>query len=151
MGYKMLKNLSFIFIIAVIFSACDKAPPKQGGGKFGMLDSGNPEFAAIEFFDHIYHSNGIEGAIKVSTPKMERLLRSYHTNKGVQKHVLNMRFDKVVIQPRSRSAGRNEFAKEAQISIFFEGELDGDIFKDMRLVDLLKVGNDWKVDAVSLE
>lgn len=147
----MLKNISFILLFAVLFSACDKAPPKQGGGKFGMLDSGNPEFAAIEFFDHIYHSNGIEGAINVSTPKMERLLRSYHTNKGVQKHVLNMRFDKVSIQPRSRSAGRNEFAKEAQISLFFEGELDGDILKDMRLVELIKVGNDWKVDVVSLK
>lgn len=147
----MLKNISFILIIAFLFSACEKAPPKQGGGKFGMLDSGNPEFAAIEFFDHIYHSKGIEGAISVSTPKMERLLRSYHTNKGVQKNVLNMRFDKVTIQPRSRSAGRNEFAKEAEISIFFEGELDGDIFKDMRLVELIKVGNDWKVDTVSLE
>lgn len=151
MECNMLKNISFILIFAVLCTACDKTPPKQGGGKFGMLNSDNPEFAAIEFFDHIYHSKGIEGAINVSTPKMERLLRSYHTNKGVQKHVLNMRFDKVVIQPRSRSAGRNEFAKEAQISLFFEGELDGNILKDMRLVELVKVGNDWKVDAVSLD
>ena len=147
----MLKNISFILIFAVLCTACDKTPPKQGGGKFGMLNSDNPEFAAIEFFDHIYHSKGIEGAINVSTPKMERLLRSYHTNKGVQKHVLNMRFDKVAIQPKSRSAGRNEFAKEAQISLFFEGELDGNILKDMRLVELVKVGNDWKVDEVSLD
>jgi hypothetical protein len=151
MECNMLKSISFILIFAVLFSACDKTPPKQGGGKFGMLDSGNPEFAAIEFFDHIYHSKGIEGAINVSTPKMERLLRSYHTNKGVQKHVLNMRFDKVAIQSRSRSAGRNEFAKEAEISLFFEGKLDGNVLKDMRLVGLVKDGNDWKVDEVSLD
>jgi hypothetical protein len=146
----MLKNISFILIFAVLFSACEKAPPKQGGGKFGMLDSGNPEFAAIEFFDHIYHSTNIKGAIKVSTPKMQRLLRSYHTNKGVQKHVLNMRFDKVTIQPKSRSAGRNEFAKDAQVSLFFEGKFNGDIFKDMRLVELVKIDKSWKVDSVSL-
>lgn len=146
----MLKKISYILIFAVLLGACEKAPPKQGGGKFGMLDSGNPEFAAIEFFEQIYHKKGIEGAIEVSTPKMQRLLRSYHTNKGVQKHILNMRFDKVSIQPRSRSAGRNEFAKEAEISLFFEGELDGEILKDMRLVELVKVGNDWKVDEVSL-
>jgi hypothetical protein len=146
----MLKKISFILLFAVLLSACEKAPPKQGGGKFGMLNKGNPEFAAIEFFGHIYSSKGLEGAIELSTPKMGRLLRSYHTNKGVQKHVLNMRFDKVTIQPKSRNAGRNEFAKGAQISLFFEGELDGDILKDIRLVTLVKVGKDWKVDEVSL-
>ena len=146
----MLKNFSFILLFVALFSACEKEPAKQGGGKFGMLNNGNPEFAAIEFFEHIYNSKGLEGAIKLSTPKMQRLLRSYHTNKGVQKHVLNMRFDTVTIEPRSRSAGRNEFAKDAQISLFFEGELDGDILKDIRLVDLVKVDKDWKVDEVSL-
>lgn len=146
----MLKKISFILIFAVLLSACEKAPPKQGGGKFGMLNNGNPEFAAIEFFEHIYRSDGLEGAIELSTPKMGRLLSSYHTNKGVQKHVLNMRFDKVTISPKSRSAGRNEFAKDAQISLFFEGELDGDILKDIRLVQLVKEGKNWKVDEVSL-
>ncbi|PKG99794.1 hypothetical protein [Paraglaciecola sp. MB-3u-78] len=146
----MLKKIIFILIFTIQLSACDKSPPKQGGGKFGMLDTGNPEFAAIEFFEHIYSDKGLEGALKLSTPKMERLLRSYHTNKGAQKHVLNMRFDKVSIQSKSRSAGRNEFAKEAQISLFFEGELDGDILKDIRVIELVKIGNDWKVDDVSL-
>jgi hypothetical protein len=151
MECNMLKNISFIFILVVLISACDKAPTKPGGGKFGMLDDGLPEFTAIEFFEKIYHSKGIEGAIKLSTPKMERLLRSYHTNKGVQKHVLNMRFDKVAIQPSTRSAGRNEFAEDAQISLFFEGVLDGDVVKDMRVVKLIKVDKDWKVDEVSVE
>ncbi|MFT6988255.1 MAG: hypothetical protein ACJASL_000217 [Paraglaciecola sp.] len=147
----MLKNISFFLIFVVLFSACDKEPAKKGSGKFGMLDTNNPEYAAIEFFDHIYHSKSIESSIKLSTPKMGRLLRSYHTNKGVQKYVLNMRFDKVVIQPSTMSAGRNEFAKEAQISLFFEGELEGDIVKDMRNVELLKVDNKWKVDEVSVD
>ena len=151
MESNMLKNISFILIFSLFFIACEEAPVKKGGGKFGMLDSDIPEFAAIEFFEHIYHSKNLEGAIKLSTPKMERLLRSYHTNKGVQKHVLNMRFDKVKIQPSTRSAGRNEFAKDAKISLFFEGELDGDIIKDMRLVELIKVDKDWKVDEVSVE
>jgi len=147
----MLKNISFILIFALLSSACDKTPQKQGGGKFGMLDSGIPEFAAIEFFNQIYHTKNLDGAIKLSTPKMERLLRSYHTNKGVQKHVLNMRFDKVSIKPSSRSAGRNEFAKEAQISLFFKGELHGKLVKDLRVIELIKVGQDWKVDEVSVE
>jgi hypothetical protein len=147
----MLKKISFILIFAALFCACNPEPAKKGGGKFGMLNSDNPEFAAISFFDHIYHSKGLKGAIKLSTPKMERLLRSYHTNKAVQKHVLNMRFDKVNIKTSSRSAGRNEFSKDAKISFIFNGELHGDIVKDMRIVALIKDDDGWKVDEVSLE
>jgi hypothetical protein len=147
----MLKNISFIIVIALLISACEKGPAKQGGGKFGMLDSNVPEFAAIEFFEHVYHSKNLEGAIKLSTPKMERLIRSYHTNKSVQKHILNMRFDTVTIKTNSRSAGRNEFAKKAEVSLLFIGKLRGNIMKDLRVVELVKVDNDWKVDAVSLD
>ncbi|WP_299074450.1 hypothetical protein [uncultured Paraglaciecola sp.] len=147
----MLKKIKLLLIATLLLSACDQEPKKQGGGKFGMLDSGIPEYTAIDFFDQIYHKKTLEGAIKLSTPKMERLLRSYHTNKGVQKHVLNMRFDKVVIQPNTRRAGRNEYAKDAKISLFFEGEYDGDVFKDVRIVELIKVDDDWKVDVISAE
>ena len=146
----MLQKIIFILILTVYLSGCDKSPTKQGGGKFGMLNSGNPEFAAIEFFEHIYRNKGLEGAIKLSTPKMARLIRSYHTNIGVQNHVLNMRFDKVAIQSKTRSAGRNEFSKKAQISLFFEGELNGNTLKDIRLVKLVKTEKNWKVDEVSL-
>jgi hypothetical protein len=147
----MPKNISFLLILVFLLSACDTSTAKKGGGKFGMLSGDNPESAAIEFFEHIYHGKNLKGAINLGTPKMQRLLRSYHTNKGVQKHVLNMRFDNVTMRSMSRSAGRNEFSKEAQISLFFEGELDGKILKDLRLVKLVKVGADWKVNEVSLK
>lgn len=146
----MLKNIGVILLFTLLFSACEKAPAKKGG-KFGMLNTGVPEYAAVEFFEHIYHHKKLDGALKLSTPKMERLLRSYHTNKGVQKHILNMRFDTVNIRPSTRSAGRNEFAKEAKIALMFEGELQGNIIKDMRVVELIRVDNKWKVDDVSLE
>ena len=147
----MLKKVSLILLFTLVFSACEKMEDKKRVGRFGMLDSGIPEYAAIDFFDKIYHTKTLDGALKLSTPKMARLLKSYHTNKGVQKHVLNMRFDKVEIQPSTRRAGRNEFAKDAKISLFFEGEFDGDIYKDIRIVELIKDGADWKVDTVSVE
>ena len=81
---------------------------------------------------------------------MGRLLRSYYNNRGVQRYVLNMQFDKVAIESKSRSAGRDEFAKKAQLSLYFEGELNGDILKDIRLVELIKIGDSWKVDEVSV-
>ncbi|MDU0355166.1 hypothetical protein RS130_15775 [Paraglaciecola aquimarina] len=147
----MLKKLSSLFILLLLISACEKLETKKGAGKFGMLDTDVPEFAAIEFFNQIYHTKDLSGALKLSTPKMQRLLRSYHTNKGVQRHVLNMRFDKVNIQPSTRSAGRNEFAKDAKISLFFEGDLDGNILKDLRIVSMIRVKKEWLVDDVSAE
>jgi hypothetical protein len=48
-----------------------------------------------------------------------------------------MRFDKVSISSKTRSAGRKEFAKKAQISLFFEGVLNGDILKDIPTVKLV--------------
>lgn len=145
----MIKRLSWLVVILVVLSACEKSEPKRGVGKFGMIDINVPEYAAMEFFNQLYHTKNLSGAIKLSTPKMERLLRSYHTNKAVQKHVLNMRFDKVEIQPSTRSAGRNEFSKEAKISLFFEGELNGDVLKDLRIVSLIRIDKEWKVDQVS--
>jgi hypothetical protein len=150
-GYIMLKKISVILIFISIFIACSPEPVKKGKGKFGMLSSDNPEFAAISFFEHIYHSKVLEGAIELSTPKMERLIRSYHTNKSVQKHVLNMRFDKVTIKPSTNSAGRNKFAKNVTISFIFKGELHGDIVKDMRVVKLIRIDTNWKVDEVSFK
>ncbi|WP_158969016.1 hypothetical protein [Paraglaciecola sp. L3A3] len=147
----MLKKLSVLLILVVIFNACEKTEPRRGAGKFGMLDTDVPEFAAIEFFNQIYHTDNLSGAIKLSTPKMQRLLRSYHTNKAVQKHVLNMRFDKVAIQPSTRSAGRSEFAKQAQISLFFEGDLNGNILKDLRIVSLIRIDKEWRVDDISAQ
>jgi hypothetical protein len=146
----MLKNISFFLIFVILVSACEKSPVKKGGGKFGMLGRNLPEFAAIGFFEHIYNSQDLEGAVRLSTPKMGRLLRSYHTNRGVQRYVLNMQFDKVAIESKSRITGRDEFGKTAQISLFFEGELNGDVLKDIRLVELIKIGESWKVDEVSV-
>ncbi len=145
----MLKKLAYCLILVVLVASCKEEAPKRGAGKFGMLDQNTPEFAATEFFNQIYHTKDLSGALKLSSPSMARLLRSYHTNKAVQKHVLNMRFDKVEIQPSTRSAGRNEFAQEAQISLFFEGKLNGNVLKDLRVIELVKVKDIWKVNRVS--
>lgn len=142
----MLKNISFILIFTFMFSACNSED-----SKFGRSDTDTPEHAAIQFFEHIYHHKTIDGAIEVSTPKMARLLRSYHTNKGAQKNVLNMRFDTVALKPKTRNAGRSEFATETKIAMFFVGELDGKIIKDLRDVKLIKVNKKWQVDEVSLQ
>jgi hypothetical protein len=147
----MLKKTSFLLCFLLVLTACGEMKEKKKEGKFGMMDKNIPEYAALQFFRHIYMDKDINGALVVSSPKMTRLLQSYRTNKNVQRHVLNMRFDEVKIEPHAGSAGRNEFAKDAQVTLFFEGTLDDNILKDMRVVNLVRPKNKWLVDEVSLE
>ncbi|MFT4940411.1 MAG: hypothetical protein ACI88A_003465 [Paraglaciecola sp.] len=151
--YIVLKKSPFVVgILLVMLTACDAggAKDQQGAGKFGMLDTNIPEYAAEQFFVHIYNDKDINGALKLSSPRMGRLLQSYRTNRNVQRHVFNMPFDKVEIKQLSGNAGRNEFAKDATVTIFFEGQLDGKILKDLRAVKLLRIDKEWKVDEVSI-
>jgi hypothetical protein len=142
----------FLFLISIVMlAACEPGNEKPGFGKYGMLDPNLPEYAASAFFDHIFHDDDINGAVDIASPSLARLLKSYHTNRNIQRHVLNLRFDKVEIRPHTGSAGRNEFGKEAKVIVFFEGELDGNILKDMRVVDLVRINKEWKVDKVSIE
>jgi len=142
-------NLGLIILLASLLLSCTDDKPRVG--KYGMMDPNIPEYAAVEFFDHIYHDEDLTEALKLASPKLERLIASYNTNKNVQRHVLNLRFDKVAITPHATGAGRSEFAKDTKIFVFFEGELNGNLIKDMRIVELVRIGDKWKVDKISLK
>lgn len=147
----MLKKTPLlVLLLLLVLGACGGVKEKTISGKFGMMDVNTPEYAALQFFDGIYRGKDITGALELSSPKMKRLLQSYRTNRNVQRHVFNMRYDTVEFRPHAGSAGRNEFAKEIQVSLFFEGELDGNILKDLRVVKLVRPGGKWLVDEVSL-
>lgn len=140
----------FVLFLLLALSACGEVKKQKAAGKFGMMDENIPEYAALQFFDGIYRGQDITKALELSSPKMVRLLNSYRTNRNVQRHVLNMRYDTVEFKPHAGSAGRNEFAKEAQVTLFFEGELDGNVLKDLRVVKLVRPKNNWLVDEVSI-
>lgn len=149
----MLKKLIFcVFcILLVSLQGCEKAPVAKGGGagKYGMMDDNTPDAAAVKFFDLIYTDTDISRALTIASPKMERLLRSYHTNRNVQRHVFNLSYDEVVITvDPGAGVGRNEFAKEAIITLLFSGILHGDKYEDVRIVEMVKIGNKWKVDKI---
>ena len=146
------RSLSFIALLLSFFAlnACDDTT-KTGAGKYGMMDTNIPEYAAVQFFTHIYEDDNIDSALDFASPKLARLMKSYRINRNVQRHVLNMAYDKVEIKPSATNAGRNEFAKEASVALFFEGTLNGEIVKDLRTVKLVRINKAWKVDEVSVE
>lgn len=151
----MLKNLLSIFIAVLFLTACSEATNQpQGAGKYGMMDNSTPEGAALLFFDAIYDKNStLDQVLKYSTPKMARLLKSYHTNRAVQRHVLNLTYDDVpeMQVDSGDDVGRTEFAVKSDVSIFFSGFSNGDKIDDLRTVKMLKIQNKWLVDSIKAD
>ena len=149
----MLKRISSLLLVVLVFtlSACGESGPKrgEGAGKYGMLDPNTPHYAAMMFFEHIYYDQNLNRAMALSTPKLAKLLKSYHTNRNVQRHVLNLTYDEVEIQPDAgNSVARSEFSQKAVVTIFFTGTRHGDKIEDIRIVEMVKIDRDWKVSKV---
>ncbi|WP_241264070.1 hypothetical protein [Bowmanella dokdonensis] len=131
---------------------CTQEEKSEGVGKYGMMDSGTPEYAAIQFFDHLYHDSNLEEVLRFSSPKMGRLIRSYQTSRNFQRHVLNLSYDKVeLVIDSGNNRMRSEFSDKATVTVFFTGTLHGEKHEDLRTVNLVKADGDWKVDEIEAD
>ncbi len=145
-----LVQVFLMIITALLLQACDSGTKAgEGAGKYGMMDTNTPDYAAVAFFQHIYSDDTIDAAVAMSTPRMAKLLRSYHTNRNVQRHVFDLVYDEVEIQPDTgNSIGRNEFAKSAVVTLFFTGTRYGDRYEDIRIVEMVRTNDKWLVDEI---
>ncbi|GAC14869.1 hypothetical protein [Aliiglaciecola lipolytica] len=137
-----------LFFLALILQACD-TESKKGAGKYGMMDTNTPDYAAVAFFEHVYNDNNLNKAIAMSSERMAKLLKSYRTNRNVQRHVFNLMYDEVEIQPDTgNSVGRNEYAESAVVTLFFTGTLHDERVEDIRVIEMLRVDGEWLVDRI---
>ncbi|MCW8092453.1 hypothetical protein [Alteromonas sp. ASW11-130] len=138
----------YVFATLFILTSCG-GEKEKGLGKYGMLDESTPEYAAVRFMTSIYQDDNIDAAVSLSTPKMARILSRYHTNRNVQRHLLNLKFDTVEITPEERSrVGRSEFSEKATITLFFSGTLNANKQEDLRRVDLVRENGQWLVARI---
>lgn len=145
----MFLRICSILLLAISLTACKKEAPEEGVGRYGMLDDNTPQYAAVRFMQSIYEENSIDVAISLSTERMARVLQRYHTNRNVQRHVLNLMFDEVEVSPEgSGGVGRMEFAKKATLVLFFSGYYHDDKIDDLRTIEMVRVDGDWKVDRI---
>ncbi|RDV27591.1 hypothetical protein DXV75_04725 [Alteromonas aestuariivivens] len=143
------KFLLFPVFLAMVLSLAGCGEKEPGVGRYGMLDESTPEYTAVRFMRSIYHEDSVDVAISLSTESMARVLKNYHTNRNVQRHVMNLTFDSVEITPEGGSnVGRTEYAQKATITVFFSGMKNEERTEDLRRVDLVKVDGDWKIDRV---
>ncbi|MCY7297002.1 hypothetical protein [Alteromonas sp. a30] len=148
------KAIAFSLFFVLTLCACTDAKQKTGAGKYGMMDSSTPEGAALLFFEALYsEKRDINLVISYSTPKMGRLLKSYHTTRSVQRHVLNLPYDNVPEMQidTGDDVGRSEFATDTEISVFFTGLSNGDKVDDLRTVEMLRIKNKWLVNAIKAD
>ncbi|GAB5379035.1 MAG: hypothetical protein Alis3KO_00300 [Aliiglaciecola sp.] len=144
-------KILFLFFAVLALQACD-TNKKKGAGKYGMMDTNTPDYAAVAFFEHIYRDKNLNNALAMSTPRMAKILKSYHTNRNVQRHVIDLTYDEVEIQPDTgNSVGRNEFAKSAVVTLFFTGTIHGDRVEDIRIVEMVRIDGKWLVDRVQAD
>lgn len=149
---KQFIKFTLLITFALALSACGKKAQQEEAGSFETLNKNTPEYAAMRFMQSIYQESDIQVAVDLSTEKLARILQSYHTNRNVQRHLLNLKYDEVTIIPEEGGrVGRTEFAETATITIFFSGTYNGDKQEDLRAVDLIKTNGQWKVDGIQAD
>lgn len=138
----MKKLLVCIPLLVFILSGC--------GGDSSEDKSNSAEGAALQFFDSIYNTKNFKAALSVSSPKLQRLMKSYHTPRAVARHVINLRYDSQVHLEidAGNSVGRAEFATEWRVSIFFSGNYQGNVVDELRTVQMKKENGKWVVDSI---
>lgn len=140
-------KICLVFLFVSFISGCNEK--EQSVGRYGMLNDGTPEYSAVLFIRSIYEDDNLDTAISLSTDRLARILKNYHTNRNIQRHLLNLRYDTVEITPQSSNrVGLSEFAEKATITVFLTGMYNGDKIEDMRSLDLVKEDGSWKVTRI---
>jgi len=87
-------------------------------GKYGMMSSETPQYAAIVFMLTIYENSTLDETLTLTNKKFGARLKAYHTNKSVQRHILNLRLNDVEVEPVSGGfTPRTEFSKSASVDV----------------------------------
>ncbi|GBL02827.1 hypothetical protein [Glaciecola sp. KUL10] len=136
----------FLFGIA----ACDDSPNREiRAGKYGMMSEESPQYAAIVFLLTIYENENLDETISMTSQSFGRTIKAYHTNKSVQRHLLNLRLDKVEIEPMSGGfSPRNEFTKKSTVDLKITGYFNNEKIIDLRTIEMVKKGGDWQIIGV---
>ena len=151
----MIKRVFVLaFITLVTLSGCMQEKNNLGAGKYGMMDNTTPEGAALLFFENVYgEKKSLNTLLGYASPKMGRLMKSYHTPRAIQRHVLNLTYDEMPVMQvdAGDDVGLSEFSTEAEISVFFSGMYNGDKIDDLRTVKLVRIQGKWLVDAIKAD
>lgn len=138
---KKITVIIFLFIFSLI--GCDSEGAARG-------DKNSPGYAATMYFDALYNKNDFEAAIKLATPRLARIMRSYGTAKQFARNLVNLQYDSVTIEvDMTNQSLREQYGDDAKVNLVFTGMLHGEQVDDMRSVQMIRKKGKWYVDKIN--
>ncbi|MAD89960.1 MAG: hypothetical protein CMK64_09675 [Pseudoalteromonas sp.] len=140
---KKITALLFLFLFAI--TGCGSDEPSRG-------DKNSPGYAATMYFDAIYNQKDFDAAIKMATPKLARIMRSYGTAKQFSRNLVNLQYDSVTIEvDMTNQSLREQYGDDAKVNLVFTGMLRGEQVDDMRSVQMVRKKGTWYVDKINAD
>ncbi|GLX80074.1 hypothetical protein tinsulaeT_34140 [Thalassotalea insulae] len=131
-----------IFPLLFLLSAC-------GDQEEQIKEIDNPEKVAIAFFNALYNEKNLEKAASVCSPKLSRIIMHYKSPKAVARHIFNMSYDKVMVEPDSSGVKvREQFKNKAVITLYFDGSYNDERLKDVKRISLIQLDDRWVIDKI---
>lgn len=141
----IFKIFGFLLLLSTLVSCSDNDSPASEAA----TASDSPEVTAVDFFEAIYVRNNIKEAKLLASPSLQRVLGAYSSGKAVGRTLLNMSFDEVVITVDDTNKSVREFYKDkADVMLIFTGKYDGNTQVNMRMVKMVKTGEQWLVSEI---
>jgi hypothetical protein len=136
-------------LVTITVTACNQPEREINAGRYGMMSDETPQYAALVFIMVIYEDENLDSALKMSTDKFARLLKSYHTNKGVQRHILNLRLSEMTVEPVAGGfQDITEFKKQATVVVKIIGTYNHKKITELKTISMVKESGDWKISGV---
>ena len=118
-------------------------------GEETIQDIENPELVAVAFFNALYNERDVEKAASVCNGKLARIIRHYKSPSAVARHLFNMSYDKVEVNPDDSGVKvREQFKDEATVTLYFDGYYQEERLKNVKRLTLIQVGDKWVIDKI---
>ena len=143
MNHLKMNSLKFFLLsFSILLAGCGEKDKNK-------IDTDNPEVVAVEFFNALYNEKNLKKAASVCNPKLSRIILHYKSTKAVARHLFNMSYDNVEIKTDDSGVKvREQFSGSAEITIYFNGEYNGERLKDVKRLLLIQVNDKWVIDKI---
>lgn len=138
---KMKKLITLIAIVTSLFIF--------GCGDITKSDSATPGDTATAYFDALYNQQDLQKASTMATPHLTRIMKSYGTAKQFSRNLVNMQYDKVIIEvDRTNMSVREQYGDNAKINLIFTGYLNSNKVDNFRSVEMVRKKGKWYIDKI---